>query len=68
MDYFKENKLCDYITYSQQPDYPVREIAELIIGLGGKYDDMLISRFKEKEQYMQFWNTRQAVETKIDKA
>lgn len=68
MNYFKENKLCDYITYSQQPDYPVREVAELIIGLSGKYDDMLASRFKEKEQYLEFWNTRQAVETKIHMA
>ncbi|TAG52322.1 MAG: hypothetical protein EAZ27_12445 [Cytophagales bacterium] len=67
MNYFKEHKLCDYITYCEQPNYPIREIAELTIGLWGNFDDMLISRFKEKETYAKFWDLRQSVETKIFK-
>lgn len=67
MNYFKTHNLCDYITYSEQPNYPVREIAELIIGLWGNFDEMLLSRFTDKENYKKFWQLRQSVETKIIK-
>ncbi len=67
LEYFKNNKLCDYITYSEQPNYPVREIAELVVGMMGNFDEMLISRFRDKETYKKFWELRQSVETKIIK-
>ncbi|MFN0049068.1 MAG: phosphatase, partial [Cytophagales bacterium] len=47
--YVIENKLCDYITYSEQPNFPVREISELIIGMLGNYEEMFASRFNNKE-------------------
>jgi 3-deoxy-D-manno-octulosonate 8-phosphate phosphatase (KDO 8-P phosphatase) len=65
--YVTENKLCDYITYSEQQSYPVREISELIIGMLGIYDETFISRFRDKDQYATFWDLRQSVETKIFK-
>lgn len=63
--YVIENKLCDYLTFSLQQHCPVREISELIIGMLGIYDEMFISRFKNKERYAEFWNLRQAGKTKI---
>jgi 3-deoxy-D-manno-octulosonate 8-phosphate phosphatase (KDO 8-P phosphatase) len=66
-NYFREAKLCDYITANEQPQNPIREICELIIGFQGRYDDTLLTRFTEKEQYLEFWNTRQAVKTKFHK-
>ncbi|MDX2195297.1 MAG: phosphatase [Cytophagales bacterium] len=63
--YWVNHKLCDYITGSEQPHFPVREVCELVIALWGNYDDMLISRFTDKETYAKFWNERQSVQTKI---
>ncbi len=63
--YVVEKKLCDYITYSQHPDFPVREISELIIGMLGNYEEMFSSRFKNKEKYKVFWDFRQSGNTNI---
>lgn len=63
--YIIDNKLCDYITYSVQQNNPVREISELIIGLGGNYEEMFISRFTNKERYKEFWDLRQSGKTQI---
>ena len=63
--YFTENNLCDYLTYSQQPDFPVREICELIIGLWGNYDEALISRFRDPDTYSHYWDLRQSVTTRV---
>jgi 3-deoxy-D-manno-octulosonate 8-phosphate phosphatase (KDO 8-P phosphatase) len=65
--FFVENQLCDVVTASESGNYAVREISEIVIGLWGNYNDMLISRFKEPEQYETFWNLRQSVKTQIIK-
>jgi len=63
--YFTEHKLCDYVTGCESPDHPIREIVELIIGLLGIYDEVLISRFTEKDKYKQYWDLRNAVKTEL---
>lgn len=59
------HQLCDYITFSKHPDYPIREISEVVIGFWGNYEQMFFSRFTEKEKYAQFWQLRQSTETQI---
>jgi len=63
--YFINNNLCDYITGCESPQHPVREICELIIGLLGIYDEVLISRFTEKEKYQQYWTARNQNSTQL---
>lgn len=63
--YFIDNKLCDYVTGNEQPNTPIREICELIIGLQGSYEETFITRFTEKEKYLKFWNERQDLKPKF---
>ena len=65
--YFIKNDLCDVITGSTSGNYAIREISELVIGLWGNYDEMFISRFRDKDKYEEFWNLRQSVKTIIIK-
>jgi len=62
-NFIKKNNLAEYITYSQSPNHPVREICELIVGLVTDYDNMYISRFDKKEDYNEFYELRQSIKT-----
>jgi 3-deoxy-D-manno-octulosonate 8-phosphate phosphatase (KDO 8-P phosphatase) len=63
--YFIKNNLCDYLTGCESPQHPIREICELIVGLLGNYDDVLISRFKDKAIYQEYWKARNEKETEL---
>ena len=63
--YFIKNNLCDYLTGCESPSHPIREICELIVGLLGIYDEVLITRFTEKEKYQEFWKARNANPTEL---
>lgn len=63
--YFIKHNLCDYVTACESPNHPVREICELVIGLLGIYDDVLITRFSEKEKYQEFWKARNEKPTEL---
>jgi 3-deoxy-D-manno-octulosonate 8-phosphate phosphatase (KDO 8-P phosphatase) len=63
--YWTESKLCDYVTGSETPEHPVREIAELVIGLLGIYNEVVISRFRDKDTYHKYWLERNAVKTTV---
>lgn len=63
--YFTSNNLCDYVTGCESPDHPVREICELVVGLLGIYNEVLITRFSEKEKYQEYWKARNAHNTEL---
>jgi 3-deoxy-D-manno-octulosonate 8-phosphate phosphatase (KDO 8-P phosphatase) len=63
--YFIKNNLCDYLTGCESPQHPIREICELIVGLLGNYDDVLISRFTDKGKYQEYWMARNEKETEL---
>lgn len=63
--YFIKNNLCDYVTACESPAHPIREISELVIGLLGIYDEVLLTRFTEKEKYMEYWAARNAIKTQL---
>jgi 3-deoxy-D-manno-octulosonate 8-phosphate phosphatase (KDO 8-P phosphatase) len=63
--YFIKHNLCDYLTGCEAPQHPIREICELIVGLLGNYDDVLISRFTDKATYQEYWKARNEKETEL---
>ena len=62
-DFVSRNSFCDYITAAEADGYAVREIAELILGLIGKFDAVVNSRAGHDDDYKQYFAARQAVET-----
>lgn len=63
--YFTEHNLCDYVTGMQQAHFPVREICEMVVAFIDHYDEMLISRFKNKKQYQQYAEAKNSINTNI---
>jgi len=64
-DYVARNELCDYITAMPSGQYPVREVAELIVGLLGSFDAIAESRMAWDTDYASYFSARQAVETEF---
>lgn len=61
-DYVIKNGLADYITGSQSGKFAVREACELLLGLLGKFDEVMNERLNYHPVYDQYYKQRQAVE------
>jgi len=61
MEYATRNSLCDYVTGS--PQYAVREVCELVLGLLGAHHAVVQSRVAYDEDYQRYFQARQAVTT-----
>ncbi|HEU4619035.1 MAG TPA: phosphatase [Gammaproteobacteria bacterium] len=64
-DYAARRDLCDYITAAEAGAYPVREAAELLLGLMGVFDDVVQARSEWAPDYVEYFAARQAVETQL---
>jgi len=53
-----KNKLADYITAADGNNHALREAAELLIGLSGRYDDTIMQRVHYTEHYREYINAR----------
>ncbi|WP_448520655.1 phosphatase [Rhodoflexus sp.] len=53
-EYVKKQKFADYITGSTGGEHAVREICELILGLGNIYEQVLAERIAYSADYQQF--------------
>ena len=53
-----KNKLADYITAADGNNKALREAAELLIGLSGRYDDTVMQRVHYTEHYREYINAR----------
>jgi len=59
------NGLADYVTAAPAGAYPVREIAELLIGLLGGFPEVFESRLQFDEPYRSYFAQRQSVSTQV---
>lgn len=66
--YAKENNVADYISAHDGGHHGVREGCELIIGLTGKFDEVVKDRSTFNESYKTYLAARQSVETAIIQA
>lgn len=62
-DFVAMNSLCDYITAHSAGHYPVREAAELLMGLLGSYDLAVASRMSADSSYAEYLGQRKAIQT-----
>jgi 3-deoxy-D-manno-octulosonate 8-phosphate phosphatase (KDO 8-P phosphatase) len=65
-DYVARHGLCDYITAGRAEQHAVRETAELLLGLMGAFDAVVASRVAYDADYAQYFDARQAVETRFE--
>jgi 3-deoxy-D-manno-octulosonate 8-phosphate phosphatase (KDO 8-P phosphatase) len=63
--YVHRNHLCDYITGCEAGNHAVREVAELMLGLMGVFEDVVQSRVNYDDPYRQYFAARQAVATRL---
>lgn len=63
LDFVKKEKLADYITFSTSGKHALREAAELLLGLSGKFDETIIGRSEFTDHYMQYLSMRNKPET-----
>jgi 3-deoxy-D-manno-octulosonate 8-phosphate phosphatase (KDO 8-P phosphatase) len=62
------NGWCDYITGNEQPNYPLREICELIMAFSGRYEESLLSRVNLDDTYKKFLEQKKSVVSHFVKA
>lgn len=62
--YLKERGLADYITAAGSGSHPVREVAELILGMAGLFDAVVDSRMALDADYRRFLAARQTLRTR----
>jgi len=65
-DFIALNSLCDYITANEVGRYPVREAAELFMGLVGVFDAAVASRMTVDEDYRKYFAQRQEIATNLE--
>lgn len=63
-----KNNLCDYITGTQQPDYPLREVCELIMSFTNTFEESLLSRLNLDDTYKKFLEQKKSVKPYFVKA
>jgi 3-deoxy-D-manno-octulosonate 8-phosphate phosphatase (KDO 8-P phosphatase) len=63
--YVRSNHLCDYITGSEAGNHAVREVAELMLGLMGVFEDVVRSRSDYDDSYREYFAARQSVATRF---
>jgi 3-deoxy-D-manno-octulosonate 8-phosphate phosphatase (KDO 8-P phosphatase) len=61
VDYCVRNNLVDYLTASAGGSFAVREAAELLIGLGGKFDEVIRARTENETVYQQYITERKKI-------
>lgn len=64
--YIEGNRIGNYITANSGHDNAIREICELLIGLGGNYDKSLEMRSSFSPEYEEYLNTRNKIDTITD--
>ena len=65
-DYAARHALFDYMTGAGPDAHAVREIAELLLGLLGVFDQVVASRVANDADYARYFAARQAVETRFE--
>jgi 3-deoxy-D-manno-octulosonate 8-phosphate phosphatase (KDO 8-P phosphatase) len=63
--YCKKNNLVDYLTASPGGQFAVREATELLIGLTGNYDEVMVQRKNNSEAYQQYIQQRRITTTEF---
>jgi 3-deoxy-D-manno-octulosonate 8-phosphate phosphatase (KDO 8-P phosphatase) len=61
-DFAITNNLVDYITCHEGGDHAVREITELVMALGGQFDETIHHRMEFSASYKNYWQIRNAIE------
>jgi 3-deoxy-D-manno-octulosonate 8-phosphate phosphatase (KDO 8-P phosphatase) len=56
---------CDYVTASESGCYAVREAAELLMGLMGRFEEAVESRIAHDEDYRAYFSARQAISPEL---
>ncbi len=64
-EFVATNGLADYITAAPANAYPVREIAELLIGLLKGFPDVFESRLRFDDRYRTYFAARQRIDTVV---
>ncbi len=67
-EYVAVHGMADYVTAVEAGSFPVREIAEMLIGLYGKFDSVVSSRAAFDAEYASYFEQRQRLETAIHRA
>ena len=60
--YVIKNGLTDYVTGNQSGQFAVRESCELMLGLLGQFDTVMVERLRYRPVYDQYYQQRQAIE------
>jgi len=63
IDYAKQHKLADYITYSDGGSHAVREVSEVLLTLLDRFDETVTERMEFSSVYRAYLEKRQAIET-----
>lgn len=66
-EFIVRHKMCDYISGHTGGNHAIREIAELIIGLQGNYDETVLKRIKQKGAYEKYLSARNTTKTLFKK-
>jgi 3-deoxy-D-manno-octulosonate 8-phosphate phosphatase (KDO 8-P phosphatase) len=66
--YIKENRIASYITAHSGNNNAIREICELLIGLNGNYNTSVEMRSRYSDEYNEYFETRNKIETRTDLA
>lgn len=64
--YVSENRIASYITAHSGNNNAIREICELLIGLNGNYNASVDMRSRYSDEYHEYFETRNKIETRAD--
>ena len=59
----KTNNFADYITHNDGGDHALREAAELLMGLSGRYDETIMQRVHFSDSYQEYLDARDTQQT-----
>jgi len=61
LSYLIDAEICDYVTACEPGQYPLREAAELLLGLSGSFEEVVASRCAQDEDYRAYFEARQSI-------
>ena len=64
-DYAHSRALCDYTSGSSADNYAVREVSELILGLLGRFEEVVVSRTAFDSSYRDYFDRRQGITSRF---
>lgn len=64
-DYVKKRGLCDYITGSSGGNHGVREVCELVLGIGYGYENVVDQRVEYSKAYQAYLRDRSEISTRF---